>query len=66
MDGVFREERTEQARLPETSAQECRRRAEEFLGLGDVDVDPSRAVAFALLAVAGELHEIRTLLRRKR
>lgn len=38
---------------------ECRQRAEELLGLGDVDVDVPRAIAFALLAIAGELHTIR-------
>lgn len=46
-------------RLPRTEPQECRRLAEEHLGLGDVDVDAPRAIAWALLAIAGELHEIR-------
>lgn len=52
--------------LPQLEPQESRRRAEEFLGLGDVDVDVPRAAVFALLAVAGELHEIRRLLARRR
>lgn len=56
----------EGAGLPQAEPQECRRRAEEFLGLGETDVDVPRALAFALLAVAGELHEIRRLLSRKR
>ncbi len=56
----------ERGELPQAEPQECRRRAEEFLGLGGVDVDVPRAVAFGLLAVAGELHEIRRLLSRRR
>jgi len=44
---------------PQTEPQECRARAEEALGLGDVAVDVPRAIGWALLAVAGELHEIR-------
>lgn len=56
----------EDARLPEAGPQECRRRAEECLGLGETDVDVPRALAFGLLAVAGELHEIRLLLSRRR
>ncbi|MCZ4605374.1 hypothetical protein O3S80_16785 [Streptomyces sp. Lzd4kr] len=52
--------------LPRTEPQECRRQAEDYLGLGHVDVDVPRAVAFALLAVAGELHEIRRALQRRR
>lgn len=51
--------------LPQLEPQQCRRRAEQFLGLGDVDVDVPRAVAFALLAVAGELHETRRLLAKR-
>lgn len=46
--------------------QECRREAERFLGMGQVDVDVPRAVAWGLLAVAGELHEIRRLLAKRR
>jgi hypothetical protein len=64
MDGVFREERAEPKRLPEASAQECRRRAEDCLGLSDVDVP--RAIAWGLLAVAAELHEIRKQQRSRR
>jgi len=64
MDGVF--PREERPRLPEASAQECRRRAEDFLGLGDVDVDVPRAVAWGLLAIAADLHQIRKQLSRKR
>lgn len=52
--------------LPQWEPQECRRRAEEFLGLGGVDVDVPHAIGFGLLAVAGELHEIRRLLSRRR
>ncbi|MBD0838786.1 hypothetical protein [Streptomyces sp. TRM68416] len=52
--------------LPQAEPQECRRRAEEFLGLGEKDVDVPRAVAFALLAVAGELHAIRMQLAKRR
>ncbi|MFD3929534.1 hypothetical protein [Streptomyces sp. NPDC058614] len=64
MDGVFREERTEPTRLPESSAQQCRRTAEDLLGLSDVDVP--RAIAWGLLAIAADLHEIRKQLSRKR
>ncbi len=56
----------EDTRLPQAGPQECRRRAEEFLGLGETDVDVPRALAFGLLAVAGELHEIRKELRREK
>lgn len=66
MDGVFREERTERPRLPEVPAQECRRRAEDCLGLGELDVDVPRAIAWGLLAVAAELHEIRKQQRSRR
>jgi hypothetical protein len=59
MNGVYPQEPTERTRLPEASAQECRRRAEDFLGLGDVDIDVPRAIAYGLLAVAAELHTIR-------
>ena len=50
---------------PQLEAQECRRRAEDFLGLGQVDVDVPRAIAWALLAVVGELHIIRKQLSRR-
>lgn len=56
----------EGGRLPQYEPQECRRRAEDLLGPGETDADAPRAVAFALLAVAGELHEIRRLLSRRR
>ncbi|GFH38914.1 hypothetical protein [Streptomyces pacificus] len=56
----------ERPRLPQTETSECRARAEDFLGLGDTDVDEPRAVAWALLAVAGELASIRRLLERRR
>ncbi|MFJ4617423.1 hypothetical protein [Streptomyces sp. NPDC088812] len=52
-------------RLPQTEPQECRVRAEDALGLGETDVDVPRATAWALLAVAGELREIRALLRKR-
>lgn len=44
---------------------ECKQRAEAFLGLGDVDVDVPRAIAWGLLAVAAELHIIRKGIRRE-
>lgn len=52
-------------RLPQAEPHECRRRAEDFLGLGDVDVDVPRAIAWGLLAVAGELAEIRKQIRKR-
>jgi hypothetical protein len=65
MDGVYREERTERTRLPEASVQECRRRAEDCLGLGELDVDVPRAIAWGLLAIAADLHEIGKQLRKR-
>ncbi|MEU1219224.1 hypothetical protein [Streptomyces microflavus] len=50
---------TERPRLPQTEPHEARREAEDFLGLGTVDVDVPRAIAWALVAVAGELAAIR-------
>lgn len=64
MDGVFPREPTERTRLPEASAQQCRRTAEDLLGLSDADVP--RAIAWALLAIAADLHEVRKQLSRKR
>ncbi|MFG2307666.1 hypothetical protein ACGFS9_03085 [Streptomyces sp. NPDC048566] len=52
------------AELPQ-EPQECRRLAEDHLGAGDIDADVPRAIAWGLLAVAGELHEIRRLLRKR-
>ncbi|WP_086809813.1 hypothetical protein [Streptomyces reticuliscabiei] len=52
--------------LPTCEPQECRSRAEELLGLGEVDVDVPRAIAWGLLAIAGELHEISKQQRRRR
>ncbi|MET9516388.1 hypothetical protein [Streptomyces sp. NPDC002994] len=49
----------ERPRLPQTEPHECRRRAEDFLGLGDVDVDAPKAIGWALLAIAAELATIR-------
>lgn len=46
-------------RLPQTEPHECRRNAEDFLGLDGIDVDIPRAIAWGLLAVAGELAQIR-------
>ncbi|ELP61796.1 hypothetical protein PV735_11380 [Streptomyces turgidiscabies] len=66
MDGVFGKEQAGRTRLPEASAQECRRRAEDCLGLGEVDVDVPRAIAWGLLAIAADLHEVRKQLSRKR
>ncbi|WP_411118988.1 hypothetical protein [Streptomyces sp. 058-1L] len=50
---------TERPRLPQTEPHEARRQAEDFLGLGTVDVDVPRAIAWGLVAVAGELAAIR-------
>ncbi|WP_156722668.1 hypothetical protein [Streptomyces apocyni] len=55
----------EPRRLPELEAQECRRRAEDCLGLGEVDVDVPRAIAFGVLAIAAELHAIGRQLRKR-
>lgn len=55
----------DQRRQPDVPPHECQRRAEEFLGLGEVDVDVPRAIAWALLAIAGELHIIRKEQRRE-
>lgn len=49
--------------LPQHEPQECRRRAEDCLTIDD---DAPRAVAWALLAIAGELHEVRRSMVRKR
>ncbi|PWG08777.1 hypothetical protein DF268_36010 [Streptomyces sp. V2] len=46
-------------RTPQSEPRECRVRAEEHLGSGERDVDVPSAMAWALLAIAGELHEIR-------
>lgn len=54
----------ERHRLPQLEAQECRARAEEALD-DNVRVDVPRAIAWALLAVAGELHIIRKQLSRR-
>lgn len=59
MDGQAR------PRLPECEPQDCRRQAEDFLGRGSVDVDVPKAIAWALLAVAGELHTIRRQLTKR-
>lgn len=66
MDGLHPEERTEGTRLPEASAQQCRRHAEDCLGLGEGDVDVPRAIAWGVLAIAADLHEISKQLRRGR
>ena len=52
-------------RLPQLEPHDYRRQAEDFLGLGDTDVDVPRAIAFGVLAVAAELHAIRGLLRKR-
>lgn len=51
--------------LPRAEPQECRREAERLLGMGHVDADVPQAIAWALLAVAGELHIIRKQLSRR-
>lgn len=53
-------------KLPQREPQECRSRAEELLALPDTNGAAPHAIAWALLAVAGELHEIRRQLQRKR
>ncbi|MFD4527854.1 hypothetical protein ACFWP7_28770 [Streptomyces sp. NPDC058470] len=53
----------ERPQPPRLEPHEHRRRAEDSLGLGDVDVP--RAIAWALLAVAGELALIRKQLSRR-
>ncbi|MFJ4987896.1 hypothetical protein ACIP9H_29345 [Streptomyces sp. NPDC088732] len=53
----------ERPRLPQTEPHEARRRAEDLLGLGEVDIP--QATAWALVAIAGELAEIRRTLRRR-
>ncbi|MFE2017594.1 hypothetical protein ACFW9O_05990 [Streptomyces sp. NPDC059499] len=52
-------------RLPEIAPNEARRRAEDCLGLGDIDTDVVAAVAWGLLAVAGELAVIRRDMRKR-
>ncbi|MGW9242581.1 hypothetical protein ACWGRL_28225 [[Kitasatospora] papulosa] len=49
----------ERRRIPQTEAHEARCRAEDYLGLGAVDEDIPRAIAWGLVAVAGELAAIR-------
>lgn len=55
----------EEREPPPADPLECRRRAGEFLGLGELDVDVPRAIAFALLAIAGELAVIRRDIKRQ-
>lgn len=50
--------------MPQIELQECRARAEECLGDDRSRRDVPEAIAWALLAVAGELHEIRRQRRR--
>lgn len=52
-------------RRPEVEPQECRRRAEQCLEDDVSGVDVPRAIGWALLAIAGELHEICKQLRRR-
>jgi hypothetical protein len=52
-------------RLPQVEPGEARRQAEACLGQHDGAVDLPRALAWGLLAVAGELHEIRKQMRRR-
>ncbi|MBV7671375.1 hypothetical protein STHAL_18155 [Streptomyces halstedii] len=53
----------ERPRLPQAEPHEARRAAEDYLGLGSVDVDVPRAIAWGLVAVAGELAAIRRRLK---
>lgn len=46
-------------------AHECKQRAEELLNTGSPNANGPDAIAWALLAVAGELHIIRKELRRE-
>jgi hypothetical protein len=57
---------TDRPRLPQVEPYEARRRAEAYLGEGGAAVDLPRALAWGLLAVAGELHEIRKQMQRRR
>jgi hypothetical protein len=52
-------------RLPQVEPHEARRRAETHLGEDGGTVDLPRALAWGLLAVAGELHSIRKQLSRR-
>lgn len=45
--------------LPQIEPHEARRQAEDFLGVAVTDADILRAIAWGLLAVAGELAAIR-------
>lgn len=51
--------------LPQVEPQDARRRAEQCLTEDITGIDTPRGLAWALLAVAGELHEIRKLLKRR-
>ncbi len=53
----------ERPRLPQTEPHEARRTAEDYLGLGSVGMDVPRAIAWGLIAVAGELAAIRRKLK---
>jgi hypothetical protein len=53
-------------RLPEVEPYEARVQAESYLGRHNGLLDLPRALAWGLLAVAGELHEIRKQLQRRR
>jgi hypothetical protein len=55
----------ESVRLPQVEPHEARRRAETHLGEDGGKVDLPRALAWGLLAVAGELHTIRKQLSRR-
>jgi len=53
----------ERPRLPQVEPHEARRTAEDLLGLDATDVDVPRAIAWGLVAVAGELAAIRRKLK---
>mgnify|MGYP006949397443 CR=1 FL=1 len=53
----------ERPRMPQTEPHEARREAEDYLGLGSVGMDVPRAIAWGLVAVAGELALIRRKLK---
>ncbi|MFI2431988.1 hypothetical protein [Streptomyces sp. NPDC018693] len=51
--------------LPKYGPQECRARAEEMLAVEAKSSTGPPALVWALLAIAGELHEIRTAIKKR-
>jgi len=56
----------QQQHRPQIEPHEARLQAEAFLGPGPGAEDLSRAIAYGLLAVAGELAEIRRVMAKRR